>query len=77
MKTAEEKSKAMKTKYGIYSVADEKEKTYDIVKIWSDGVKIRYRTTVLTAQEFEELEYNTSVDWQNFLNTSPDYYSLK
>ena len=60
----------------IYAVANEETKTYDIVKVWSDGVKTVYRTTELTEQEFEDMEYNTPGDWQNFLNTSQSYYHV-
>lgn len=63
----------MKTNYSINAVANEKEQTYDIVKTWSDGVEVIYRTTELTYQEFEDMEYNTSNDWQNFLNTNQNY----
>ena len=66
----------MKTKYEINAVANEKTKTFDIFKTWSDGEKVIYRTTELTDQEFNDMEYNTSSDWQNFLNTNQNYYRI-
>jgi hypothetical protein len=65
----------MKTK--ITATASEKTKTYDITKTWSDGTSVTYRTAELTDQEFEDLEYNTSIDWQNFLETNMEYYLIK
>lgn len=67
----------MKTNYSINAVANEKTKTFDIIKVWNDGVKTVYRTTELTDQEFEELEYNTTNDWKNFLKTSQNYYLVE
>ena len=67
----------MKTKCEIYAVGDENTKTYKIYKAWSDGDITVYRTTELSEQEFADMEYNTPNDWQNFLNTSSNYYSLK
>ena len=67
----------MKTKIEIYAVGNEETKTYDIIKTYNDGDITVYRTTRLSEQEFEDMEYNTPNDWQNFLNTSTDYYSLK
>jgi hypothetical protein len=61
----------------ITATANEKTKTYDITKTWSDGTSVTYRTAELTDQEFEDLEYNTSIDWQNFLETNMEYYLIK
>ena len=66
----------MKAKYTINAVANEKTKTFDIVKTWNDGTKVIYRTTELPDQEFEELEHNTPNDWQSFLNTNQNYYLI-
>ena len=66
----------MKAKYEINAVANEKTKTFDIIKTWNDGTKVIYRTTELTDQEFKDMEYNTSNDWQNFLNTNQNYYLI-
>ena len=60
----------------ITATANEKTKTYDITKTWSDGTSVTYRTAKLTDQEFKNLEYNTENDWQNFLNTSQNYYVI-
>lgn len=35
-----------------------------------------YRTYPMSKQEFEENEYNTGNDWQQFLN-SDDYYKVR
>ena len=61
----------------ITATANEKANAFDIVKTWSDGTSTTYRTTELTKQEFEDMEYNTSNDWQNFLNTSGNYFKVK
>jgi hypothetical protein len=61
----------------ITATANEKTKTYDITKTWSDGTSVTYRTAELTNQEFEDLEYNTSSDWQNFLYTNLEYYLVE
>ena len=61
----------------ITAKANEKTKTFDIIKTWNDGTKVIYRTTELTDQEFKNLEHNTSNDWQNFLKTDQSYYEVK
>ena len=61
----------------ITATANEKTKTYDITKTWSDGSSVTYRTAELTDQEFEDFEYNTSSDWQSFLETNLEYYLVK
>jgi hypothetical protein len=61
----------------ITATANEKTKTYDITKTWSDGTSVTYRTAELTNQEFEDFEYNTSSDWQNFLETNLEYYLIE
>jgi len=64
-------------KVTITATANKKTKTFDIIKTWNDGTKVIYRTTELTDQEFEDLGYNTSSDWQNFLETDLEYYLVK
>ena len=61
----------------ITATANEKTKTYDITKTWSDGTSVTYRTAELTDQEFEDFEYNTTSDWQNFLETNLEYYLIE
>ncbi len=61
----------------ITATANKKTKTYDITKTWSDGTSVTYRTAELTSEEFEDLEYNTSSDWQSFLETNLEYYLIK
>jgi hypothetical protein len=34
----------------------------------------KYRTIRMSKEEFESNEYNTANDWQQFLNSSSDYY---
>lgn len=67
----------MKTKIEINAVGNEVTKTFDITKTWDDGETVTYRTNELSPEEFEDMEYNTPNDWQNFLNTSQDYYLVK
>ena len=66
----------MKT-YSITAKANKKTKTFDIIKTWNDGAKVIYRTTELTDQEFEDMEYNTENDWKNFLKTDQSYFEVK
>jgi hypothetical protein len=61
----------------ITATANEKTKTYDITKTWSDGTSVTYRTAELTSEEFKDFEYNTSSDWQSFLETNLEYYLIK
>lgn len=61
----------------ITAWGNERTRTYDIVKTWSDGTSVTYRTVNLSDQEFFDMEYNTPGDWQNFLNTSQDYFEVK
>ena len=68
----------MKTKdYSITATGDEETMTYDIVKTWNDGTVTIYRTGELSDQDFEDLEYNTPGDWENFLRTDQSYYVVK
>jgi hypothetical protein len=64
----------MKTKFTITATGNDKTKTFDIVKLWDDGEIITYRTCELSSEEYEDMEYNTTSDWVNFLNTSQSYY---
>jgi len=36
-----------------------------------------YRTYKLSGREFDENLFNSGNDWQNFLKTSQDYFSIK
>jgi len=36
----------------------------------------KYRTSQFSRDEFEEMEYNTSADWVNFLSTSNSYFAI-
>ena len=64
----------MKYKFTLTALGNEKTRTFDIVKLWNDGVIINYSTIELSPEECEEMEYNTASDWVNFLNTSQSYY---
>ena len=64
----------MARKFTVTALGDEKTKTFDIVKLWDDGVIITYRTNELSPEEFEDMEYNTTGDWLSFLNISQSYY---
>jgi len=64
----------MKTKFTITATGNDKARTFDIVKLWDDGEIITYRTSELSPEEYEEMEYNTTSDWVNFLNTNQSYY---
>jgi hypothetical protein len=64
----------MKTKFTITATGNDKARTFDIVKLWDDGEIITYRTCELSSEEYEDMEYNTTSDWVNFLNTSQSYY---
>jgi hypothetical protein len=58
----------------IKATANHKDQTFTIRKTGEKGYKAKYRTVRLPIDEFESNLYNTESDWQNFLNTSPDYY---
>mgnify|MGYP003626533029 CR=1 FL=1 len=46
------------------------------LRCYANGVKYaKYRTTVMTQEEFDTEEYNTNNDWQQFLTTD-DYYKV-
>lgn len=67
----------MKTKdYSITATANESAKTFDITKTWDDGTATTYRTSELSDEEFEDLDYNTESDWQDFLNHDGSYYRV-
>ena len=68
----------MKTKdYSITATANESTKTFDITKTWNDGTGTTYRTSELSEEEFEDLDYNTESDWEDFLRTDQSYYVVK
>jgi hypothetical protein len=37
----------------------------------------KYRTIQFSQPEFDSMEFNTSNDWQQFLNSTNDYYKVK
>lgn len=39
-------------------------------------VIFKYRTVVFSQEEFDSMEYNTQIDWYNFLKTD-EYYLIK
>ena len=48
----------------IKATANEKTKTYDITKTWSDGTFVTYRTAELTDQEFEDFEHGKRIRYR-------------
>ena len=65
----------MKTISGreITATSSQKRRTFTI----RTGEGLKYRTNRMTKDEFYENEFNTSNDWQDFLNNSQDYYLVK
>ena len=65
----------MKTISGreITATSSQKRRTFTI----RTGEGLKYRTNRMTKEEFYENEFNTSDDWQDFLNKSQNYYLVK
>jgi len=59
----------------IEVTANQSERTFTIRKTYSDGSKVKYRTILMTQQEFDNEERNTENDWEQFLK-SDDYYII-
>jgi hypothetical protein len=66
----------MKTSTGrtIEATANYQKRTFTIRCTETDGTKTKYRTVPMSREEFESNEFNTSNDWQQFLNSTNDYY---
>lgn len=60
----------------IKVTANHKDQTFNIRKTGESGYRAKYRTIRLPKDEFNSCLYNTQNDWQNFLNSSPDYYKV-
>lgn len=60
----------------IKATANHKAQTFTIRKTGERGYKVKYRTIRPPKDEFNSCLYNTQGDWQNFLNSSPDYYKV-
>ena len=51
-------------------------RTFTIRWYINGNVFCKYRTTQMTNEEFEECEYNTELDWIEFLKTD-SYYAIR
>ena len=65
----------MKTSEKIKVTANQSKRTFTIRKTYSDGSRVKYRTSTMSQQEFDIEEMNTENDWKDFLK-SDDYYKL-
>ena len=65
----------MKTSEKIKVTANQSKRTFTIRKTYSDGSRVKYRTSTMNQQEFDIEEMNTENDWSDFLKTD-DYYKL-
>jgi len=65
----------MKTNETIKVTANQSKRTFTIRKTYSDGSKVKYRTSTMNQQEFDIEEMNTENDWMQFLK-SDDYYRI-
>ena len=52
--------------------ANHSKRTFTIRK---EGSK--YRTQTFTSEDFFDLNFNTSKDWEHFLRTNENYYLIK
>ncbi len=55
--------------------ANKKNRTYTIRCTEKNGYKSKFRTIPMSKEEFENAEYWTANDWQQFLKTD-DYYTV-
>ena len=60
----------------IKATANQSKKTFTIRCYYPDGTILKYRTNVMSKEEFQSCEYNTQNDWEQFLK-SDDYYRVK
>jgi hypothetical protein len=67
----------MKNKREIKVTPNYSKRTFTIRCYYPDGTILKYRTNVMSREEFENEEMNTSQDWENFLKYSNEYYALK
>ena len=59
----------------ITATANQSQRTFTIRKFLRGKLYAKYRTCVMTQEEFEAEEQNTESDWKNFLK-STDYYRI-
>lgn len=65
-------------KYTIEVTENESKKTFTIRKKYADGSTVKYRTLPVETGEFNDMYYNTQVDWDHFLECySGSYYPVK
>lgn len=66
----------MKSKKIIKATPNYHDRTYTIRTYWDKKITQKYRTTVMSKEEFENNLDNTQSDWQTFLRYGY-YYHLK
>jgi len=68
--------KKQKPKRTIKVTPNYSNRTFTIRKYEDEKVYAKYRTSLMTKDEFESCEYHTNKDWLNFLRYSQDYYKV-
>ena len=56
--------------------ANEKDLTFDITVDGDTDLPTTYRTIPFSQEEFNSMEFDTANDWQNFLNSTQDYFKI-
>lgn len=56
----------------IIAIPNYQKRTFTLFKT----MFLKYRTSKFSKQEFEEMENNTSADWQSFLDKSNFYHLI-
>jgi hypothetical protein len=67
----------MKKRREIKVTPNQSKRTFTIRCYYQDGTILKYRTNVMSREDFESCEYNTANDWENFLRYSYDYHTIK
>ena len=65
-----------KAKRTLKVTSNQSKRTFTLRFTYKDGTKKKYRTLPMSKYEFENCEYNTENDWNQFLK-SDDYYEVK
>lgn len=60
----------------IIATANQSKRTFTLRIRYFDGSQSKYRTLPMSKQDFNNCLYNSSSDWQNFLNYGA-YYKVK
>ena len=66
----------MKNKREIKVTPNYSKRTFTVRCYYHDGTILKYRTNVMSKEEFQSCEYNTAQDWEQFLK-SDDYHIVK